>query len=482
MKRTAITVGKKTITQNLEINKFVVCMMFPMRKGGIIKKECWEQGEIFPKNSSYCFGANCPSPWRQCLACVRHGTACNDDAIVEKGKRFCPFHEKNGPNEKKNSNGSSAFSHSFRDQEPTVEDLAAIEEGAKENSEEKKKKPMLLAKYREKEEVEIPSIKRRGRKVMSFADDIHGRKVGGRSVTRTFMQDGYRITILKPSVKEINSTIEVPIDKILPYGRQPRQEMGDTDDLAKSIKNRGQKQEVHFLKISGHSVCTYLLIDGHRRRESVKEAGKKFLRGLLKDVDSERELFMESTLANLNRKSVNVIDEAYAIADLKADFKITNEQVAEELGIDIITVGKRLVLLSFIPSFQALLSPQRPKDKRLPSTTACDLKGLPEDLQKIMVRMMENEGKGIRQVISYVTEEARSRGISLGGKKRKKKPSDVKAMIKSFFRILIDKGEELAVLVKGKSNIFEGYSRVELEKIFNQASNIIFKIKEEALK
>ena len=80
---------------------------------------------------------------------------------------------------------------------------------------------------------------------MSFADDIHGRKVGGKSVTRTFMQDGYRITILKPSVKEINSTIEVPIDKILPYGRQPRQEMGDTDDLAKH-KNRGQKQEVHF--------------------------------------------------------------------------------------------------------------------------------------------------------------------------------------------------------------------------------------------
>ena len=72
------------------------------------------------------------------------------------------------------------------------------------------------------------------------------------------------------------------------------------------------------------------MIDGHRRRESVKEPARSF-RGLLKDVDSERELFMESTLANLNRKSVNVIDEAYAIADLKADFKITNEQVAEEL-------------------------------------------------------------------------------------------------------------------------------------------------------
>jgi len=141
---------------------------------------------------------------------------------------------------------------------------------------------------------------------------------------------------------------ECDIEKIVPNKHQPRRYFAEEglDELTQSITEHGVIQP---LIVTTQSDGSYQLIAGERRLRASQRAGLKKVPVIIRPVDNDESLLELALIENIQRKDLNVIEEAEAYSKLIEKFNYTQEQAAQRVGKKRSTITNILRLLQLPP-------------------------------------------------------------------------------------------------------------------------------------
>jgi ParB family chromosome partitioning protein len=261
---------------------------------------------------------------------------------------------------------------------------------------------------------------------------------------------------------------DVPVDVIALNPHQPRHHIDPEalNELAASIAEHGLIQPL-VVSSSVQGVPTeatarpalYTLIAGERRLRASKLAGLETVPVLVKEA-TPREMLELALVENIQRADLNPLEEAAAYQQLSDVFGLTQQQIADQVGKNRVSVANALRLLQ-LPDFgqDALAGGQ------ISEGHARALLGLRESPD----RMRQALGVVIRQQLSVrQTEELvrRWRTEPASPKATRTVPPETRALETAFSKALGTK-VDLARSKKGGRLTIHFYSDEELQKLYD---------------
>ena len=135
----------------------------------------------------------------------------------------------------------------------------------------------------------------------------------------------------------------IPIEKIITNQMQPRRDMGDLSELADSIKENGIIEPIIVRPKEGN----FEIIAGERRFRAAKDAGMHEIPCIEHDIPDNEALEM-SIIENIQRKDLNVFEQAQSISSLAEIYGYTHEEIAKKIGKSRVTVSE-LVRVTDLP-------------------------------------------------------------------------------------------------------------------------------------
>lgn len=143
------------------------------------------------------------------------------------------------------------------------------------------------------------------------------------------------------------------IDLIQAGKCQPRRDMDPEalNDLANSIRAQGVIQPIVVRHLLGGR---YEIVAGERRWRASQIAGLTEIPALVKDIPDEAAVAI-ALIENIQRESLNPVEEALALHRLLEEFSMTHQQVADAVGKSRATVTNLLRLLSLAEEVRTLL-------------------------------------------------------------------------------------------------------------------------------
>lgn len=163
--------------------------------------------------------------------------------------------------------------------------------------------------------------------------------------------------------KSIGKVILLGVDEIAPNPAQPRQEfdLEALKGLADSIQLNGVLQPVLVRKRDENkkdddpdSTKPYELISGERRLRASKLCGKETIPAVVMDA-SARQSAVYAILENIQRRDLNLFEEAEALRTLIVEWGVTQEEAAAKLGMAQSTIANKLRLLSLSSAEQKVI-------------------------------------------------------------------------------------------------------------------------------
>lgn len=130
-------------------------------------------------------------------------------------------------------------------------------------------------------------------------------------------------------------------------GENIRQEYGDIDELAESIRQNGVQQPV---KLSAKKE----LLDGYRRVRAAKKAGLLEVPYVIDENPTDRRVLQ--LLHGIYTKNLTPTEEGAAFYEVMIGKKLTAEMLAQRLGKPTKYIERRLQLMKAIPEVQDALS------------------------------------------------------------------------------------------------------------------------------
>ncbi len=143
--------------------------------------------------------------------------------------------------------------------------------------------------------------------------------------------------------------VRLPVSKILPNPSQPRKTFQEEElqSLAQSIRENGLLQPVTVRKDGG----AYFLVAGERRLRACKLVGLKEIPAILSDCEAEDSAVL-ALLENIQRKDLQMFEQANAIVNLLREWQITQEEAAKRLGMSQSYLANKIRLLKLSPEEQ----------------------------------------------------------------------------------------------------------------------------------
>lgn len=188
----------------------------------------------------------------------------------------------------------------------------------------------------------------------------------------------------------------LPLDQIQRGKYQPRRDMNpdSLQELAESIRAQGIIQPIVVRPLSGGD--KYEIIAGERRWRASQLAGLTEIPVIIRDIPDEAAIAM-ALIENIQRESLNPIEEAFALQKLIDEFEMTHQQVAEAVGKSRTSITNSLRLLSLNDEVKTLL-----ETGQLEMGHARALLGLPQPQQLEAAKIIINQGLSVRQTESLV--------------------------------------------------------------------------------
>lgn len=145
----------------------------------------------------------------------------------------------------------------------------------------------------------------------------------------------------------------IPIELVTPGKFQPRTEFDDgaLEELAASIKLHGLLQPI----LVRPSTIGYEVIVGERRLRACKLLGWEVIPAVVREV-KDKEAAEYALIENLQREDLHVLEVAEGYERLLREFDMTQEQLAERLGISQANVANKLRLLKLPVSVREIIS------------------------------------------------------------------------------------------------------------------------------
>ncbi|MCX7975070.1 MAG: ParB/RepB/Spo0J family partition protein [Candidatus Aminicenantes bacterium] len=240
----------------------------------------------------------------------------------------------------------------------------------------------------------------------------------------------------------------IPINKIDPNPHQPRSELGDLQELMASIKSKGILEPI-LVRPKGDR---FEIIAGERRYVAATNVGLTEVPCIEMNV-SDHEALEISLIENLQRKDLDVFEEADGLKTLIDLYGYSHQQLAEKIGKARSTITE-IINVSRIPF------PLRSLCKKhgiLTRSTLIEIAKLDkeEDMEKLIHQIIE---KGLKR------EDTRQLSKQIKGKIKKAKPfifrflpKDKKYVLKiEFKKENVSKNELIAILEEILSKLKSG--------------------------
>lgn len=263
------------------------------------------------------------------------------------------------------------------------------------------------------------------------------------------------------ALKNAGSSSRILIKKIRTNPWQPRKEFDQTalEELAESIKTHGIIQPITVRRIDEH----FELISGERRFRASKLIGKKDIPAYIIENVNDEQMLQFAIIENLQREDLNQIEIAISYKRLIDEFKLTQEEVAKQVGKNRTTVTNSLRLLNLPNAVQKSLS-----INEISSGHARSLLPL-EDISSIIKawkHVVENE-LSVRETEAYVKNF---------GKEQNPKDTEKESLSQELIAIIEDTEDNLRnkfgtdVRIKYKKNdkgsiVINYYSTKDLNRI-----------------
>ena len=269
---------------------------------------------------------------------------------------------------------------------------------------------------------------------------------------------GRGLASLIPQRQQPSGSIEIPLDRIEPNPRQPRQRFSpdELEALAASIREHGVLQPV----LVTETLDGYQLVAGERRFRAARLAGLERIPAVIRQLADQDQLEV-ALVENLQRADLGPIEEATAYRSLIEEFGLTHEEVARRIGRAKSTITNTLRLLDLDPRVQAALS-----DGRISEGHARAIAGLPTEQQAPVTATVIDQALSVRQAEELVRRlrEPRTRTPSPGPR----------AVDPDLERVEDDLRRRLGTKVtlarsrKGGRIIIEFYSDEELAQLYDR--------------
>ncbi len=145
---------------------------------------------------------------------------------------------------------------------------------------------------------------------------------------------------------------KVPMGEVVPSPLQPRKEFApeQLSELMESIREHGIIQPLIVRMVSGKLE----LIAGERRYRAARELGLSEVPVLVRTA-SDKDVLEMALIENLQRESLNPLEEAQAYLRLSKEFGLKQEDIAQRVGKNRATVANAIRLLDLPPAVQAHL-------------------------------------------------------------------------------------------------------------------------------
>jgi ParB family chromosome partitioning protein len=188
----------------------------------------------------------------------------------------------------------------------------------------------------------------------------------------------------------------LPLDQIQRGKYQPRRDMNpdSLQELAESIRAQGIIQPIVVRPLSGQN--SYEIIAGERRWRASQLAGLSEIPVIIRDIPDEAAIAM-ALIENIQRESLNPIEEAMALQKLIDEFEMTHQQIAEAVGKSRTSITNSLRLLALNTEVKSLL-----ETGQLEMGHARALLSLPQPQQLETAKMIINQGLSVRQAETLV--------------------------------------------------------------------------------
>lgn len=190
----------------------------------------------------------------------------------------------------------------------------------------------------------------------------------------------------------------LPLTQIQRGKYQPRRDMNpdSLQELAESIRSQGIIQPIVVRSLPGGN--KYEIIAGERRWRASELAGLFEIPVIIREVPDEAAIAM-ALIENIQRESLNPIEEAFALQKLIDEFKMTHQQVAEAVGKSRTNITNMLRLLSLNDEVKAFL-----EGGQLEMGHARALLSLPLPLQLEAAQTIMTQGYSVRQAEALVRQ------------------------------------------------------------------------------
>ncbi len=163
----------------------------------------------------------------------------------------------------------------------------------------------------------------------------------------------FSIDAIEPKIKPMGQIAEIEISKITPNPSQPRKEFDQEllEGLAESIRSLGVIQPI-TLRDEGDD--KYVIISGERRWRASQIAELTTIPAYIRKAD-DNELHTMALVENVQRQDLNPIEIALSISRLVDECGLTQEALAQQVGIKRSTISNYLRLLNLPDAIQFAL-------------------------------------------------------------------------------------------------------------------------------
>ena len=151
------------------------------------------------------------------------------------------------------------------------------------------------------------------------------------------------ISVEEEKIQEGERVQSLRIIEIEPNRNQPRKIFDEEaiEDLACSIKEYGVIQPIIVTKESNY----YRIVAGERRWRASKKAGLTEIPAIIRDYDEQKNSEI-SLIENIQREDLNPIEKARAMKDLLEKYGMTQQQLADKLGIGRSSIANTIRVLN----------------------------------------------------------------------------------------------------------------------------------------
>lgn len=197
---------------------------------------------------------------------------------------------------------------------------------------------------------------------------------------------------------------ELRLDEIRPNPNQPRTvfDPGPLEELRDSIRNHGVLQPV----VVRRTARGYELIAGERRWRGARLAGLERIPAMIKDDINDDEMLELALVENVQRRDLDAMEKARGYQGMIDALGLTQEQVAQRVGLKRSSVANHLRLLELPERAQAAI-----REGLISMGHARALLGLADEAQILTIlAKVAREGLSVRQAEALVREAAGSTG------------------------------------------------------------------------